>query len=189
MKILKFGGASVKDAQGVKNLTKVLEITGTQKTLIVVSAMGKTTNSLEIVIDNYFNAKHKLQSSIQEIKKYHNQILLDLFNNDSELIFKKVSKLFDELTTFFEFNKSPNYDFADRLSIKHSGSKKSLRYSSVQDFSTSVNSQNGLLEAKGPLVERMKNIQYFTGDLHSYDVMLFWGCLRQNIKDRINAFL
>ena len=111
MKILKFGGASVKDAQGVKNLTKVLEITGTQKTLIVVSAMGKTTNSLEIVIDNYFNAKHKLHSSIQEIKKYHNQILLDLFNNDSELIFKKVSKLFDELTTFFEFNKSPNYDF------------------------------------------------------------------------------
>ena len=45
MKILKFGGASVKDAQGVKNLTKVLEITGTTKTLIVVSAMGKTTNS------------------------------------------------------------------------------------------------------------------------------------------------
>ena len=71
MKILKFGGASVKDAQGVKNLTKVLEVTGTQKTLIVISAMGKTTNSLEIVIDNYFNAKHKLQSSIQEIKKYH----------------------------------------------------------------------------------------------------------------------
>ena len=111
MKILKFGGASVKDAQGVKNLTKVLEVTDTQKILIVVSAMGKTTNSLEIVIDNYFNAKHKLHSSIQEIKKYHNQILLDLFNNDSELIFKKVSKLFDELTTFFEFNKSPDYDF------------------------------------------------------------------------------
>ena len=111
MKILKFGGASVKDAQGIKNLTKVLEVTGTQKTLIVVSAMGKTTNSLEKVVNNYFNAKHKLQSSIQEIKKYHNEILLDLFNNDSELIFKKVSKLFDELITFFEINKSPDYDF------------------------------------------------------------------------------
>ena len=52
MKILKFGGASVKDAQGIKNLTKVLEVTGTQKTLIVVSAMGKTTNSLEKVVNN-----------------------------------------------------------------------------------------------------------------------------------------
>ena len=85
--------------------------------------------------------------------------------------------------------KSPNYDFADRLSTKHSGAKKSLRYSSVQDFSVSLNAQNGLLEARGPLVDRIKRIQYFTGDLHSYDVMLFWGCLRQNIKDRINAFL
>jgi hypothetical protein len=85
--------------------------------------------------------------------------------------------------------KSPNYDFADRLSIKHSGSKKSLRYSSVQHFSISLNAENGLLEARGPLVDRMKKIRYFTGDLHSYDVMLFWGSLRQNIKDRINAFL
>ena len=85
--------------------------------------------------------------------------------------------------------KSPNYDFADRLSIKHSGAKKSLRYSSIQDFSVSLNADNGLLEARGPLVDRMKKIRYFTGDLHSYDVMLFWGSLRQNIKDRINAFL
>lgn len=84
--------------------------------------------------------------------------------------------------------KSPNFDFADRLSIKHSGAKKSLKYSSIQDFSVSVNGKNGLLEAKGPLVERMKKIRYFTGDLHSYDIMLFWGCLRQNIKDRIKAF-
>ena len=42
MQILKFGGASVKDAQGVKNLKKVLEITGTKETLIIASAMGKT---------------------------------------------------------------------------------------------------------------------------------------------------
>jgi hypothetical protein len=52
-----------------------------------------------------------------------------------------------------------------------------------------LNAENGLLEARGPLVDRMKKIRYFTGDLHSYDVMLFWGSLRQNIKDRINAFL
>ena len=60
---------------------------------------------------------------------------------------------------------------------------------SVQDFSVSLNPENGLLEARGLLVDRMKKIRYFTGDLHSYDVMLFWGSLRQNIKDRIDAFL
>jgi aspartate kinase len=51
MQILKFGGASVRDADGVRNLEKVLQSVGTEKTLIVISAMGKTTNALEKVIE------------------------------------------------------------------------------------------------------------------------------------------
>ena len=111
MKILKFGGASVKDAEGVKNLEKVLKITGTSDVLIIVSAMGKTTNTLEEVIDHYYHSKHKLQSSIQAVKKYHNAILLDLFENESEPVFEFVSRLFQELTDFFDRNKSPDYNF------------------------------------------------------------------------------
>lgn len=111
MKILKFGGASVKDAEGVKNLEKVLKITGTSDVLIIVSAMGKTTNALEEVIDHYYHSKHKLQSSIQAVKKYHNAILLDLFENESEPVFEVVSRLFQELTDFFDRNKSPDYNF------------------------------------------------------------------------------
>ncbi|MEC8323771.1 MAG: aspartate kinase, partial [Bacteroidota bacterium] len=111
MKILKFGGASVKDAEGVKNLEKVLKITGTSDVLIIVSAMGKTTNALEEVIDHYYHSKHKLQSSIQAVKKYHNAILLDLFEDESEPVFEVVSRLFQELTDFFDRNKSPDYNF------------------------------------------------------------------------------
>ena len=111
MQILKFGGASVKDAQGVKNLEKVLKITGTTETIVVVSAMGKTTNALEKVIDHYYHSKNKLQSSIQEVQKYHNAILLELFENETHVVFKTVSKLFQELTAFFERNKSPDYNF------------------------------------------------------------------------------
>ena len=111
MKILKFGGASVKDAEGVKNLEKVLKIIGTSEVLIIVSAMGKTTNTLEEVIDHYYQSKHKLQSSIQAVKKYHNAILLDLFENESEPVFEVVSRLFQELTDFFDRNKSPDYNF------------------------------------------------------------------------------
>ncbi|NNK86954.1 MAG: aspartate kinase, partial [Flavobacteriaceae bacterium] len=84
MRIFKFGGASVKDADGVKNLVKVLNHTGTRDTLIIVSAMGKTTNALEKVISNYFKNKKELQSSLQEVRKYHNAILLDLFDNGTE---------------------------------------------------------------------------------------------------------
>lgn len=111
MQIFKFGGASVKDAQGVKNLAHVLKSVGYSNTLIVVSAMGKTTNAMETVIANYFEAKHKLQSSLQEVKKFHNNILLDLFDNESHPVFETTNKLFQEIVFFFEHNKSPNYNF------------------------------------------------------------------------------
>ena len=111
MQILKFGGASVRDADGVRNLEKVLQSVGTEKTLIVISAMGKTTNALEKVIEHYFNSKHELQSSIQDVKKYHNGILLELFENESHEAFKVVTALFRELSDFFDRNKSPDYSF------------------------------------------------------------------------------
>ena len=116
MRIFKFGGASIKDAEGVKNLVKVLETVGYENTLIVVSAMGKTTNAFEKVIDNYFNNKKELLSSIQEVKKFHNAILLDLFDpdlnkEDQQSVFKKTSDFFNDLSYFFDRNKSPDYNF------------------------------------------------------------------------------
>ena len=111
MQVYKFGGASVKDAEGVKNLATVLKTTGYEKTLVVVSAMGKTTNAMELVIKNYFENKAELQSSIHEVIKYHNEILLDLFNNDRHTVFGVVKAFFDELTTFFKSNKSPDYNY------------------------------------------------------------------------------
>ena len=63
------------------------------------------------IIDNYYNAKHELQSSIQDVKKYHNGILLDLFENESHPVFKVITNLFGELSDFFNRNKSPDYNF------------------------------------------------------------------------------
>ncbi|WP_411766357.1 aspartate kinase [Winogradskyella sp. A3E31] len=111
MRVFKFGGASVKDANGVKNLAKVLSKTGHKGTLIIVSAMGKTTNALETVVKNYFENKDELQSSIQDIKKFHNQILLDLFENERHFVFNTVKLLFEELSGFLKTNKSPDYNF------------------------------------------------------------------------------
>ncbi|WP_370390124.1 aspartate kinase [uncultured Winogradskyella sp.] len=111
MQVFKFGGASVKDAHGVKNLAKVLKTVGHKDTLIVVSAMGKTTNAIELVIKNYFENKTELQSSLHDIIKYHNEILLELFDNEQHRVFAKIKSLFDELALFFKTNKSPDYNF------------------------------------------------------------------------------
>lgn len=57
MKVFKFGGASVKDAEGVMNVARVLKNQGFEQCMLIVSAMGKTTNALEIVVENYFAKK------------------------------------------------------------------------------------------------------------------------------------
>jgi aspartate kinase len=111
MRVFKFGGASVKDANGVRNVYDVLQKVGYDDVLIVVSAMGKTTNALEVVIRDYFDKAKTLQSSVQEVKKYHNQIIMDLFDQENHPVFQSINKLFDELDYFLSHNKSPNYSF------------------------------------------------------------------------------
>ena len=111
MRIYKFGGASVKDADGVKNLITILNYLGSEKTLIVVSAMGKTTNSLELVVKNYFDNKEELQYSLNEVFNFHNKILEGLFNDNKEQIFYDVKEVFENLRIFLKRNKSPDYSF------------------------------------------------------------------------------
>ena len=111
MRVFKFGGASVKDADGIKNVYDVLQKVGYEDVILVVSAMGKTTNALEVVIKNYFDKSAELNSSVQEIKKYHNQILLDLFEDEKHAVFAAVKDQFSELEYFLAHNKSPNYNF------------------------------------------------------------------------------
>lgn len=111
MRIFKFGGASVKDANGIKNVYDVLQKVGYEDILMIVSAMGKTTNALEVVVKDYFEKSASLQSSIQEVKKYHNQILLDLFEEEKNGVFQAINDLFSDLDYFLSHNKSPNYNF------------------------------------------------------------------------------
>ncbi|MFC4741024.1 aspartate kinase [Flavobacterium ponti] len=111
MKIFKFGGASVKDADGVKNVLNVLKTVGHDDVLIVISAMGKMTNALELVIKNYFEKSTEFNASLQEVKKYHNQILMDLFDDEDNDVFFAVNSHLADLEYFLRSNKSPNYSF------------------------------------------------------------------------------
>ena len=111
MKIFKFGGASVKDADGVKNVYDVLQKVGHEDVLVVISAMGKTTNALETVIKNYFDKSNEFHASLQEVRKYHNQILLELFDDEEHDVFFAVNSHFADLEYFLRSNKSPNYNF------------------------------------------------------------------------------
>ncbi len=102
MRIYKFGGASVKDASGVKNLVKILNELGNDKTLIVVSAMGKMTNSLEFVVKNYFENQKELEYSLNEIFVFHNNILNELFSENNHPIYSEIKEIFENLKVFLK---------------------------------------------------------------------------------------
>ncbi len=111
MKIFKFGGASVKDAESIKNVASVLNYTGYDNTIIVVSAIGKTTNLLEKLVKDYVSKSVNLKNTFHELIDSHLKILNELnFNNNSKLIID-VKKIIQKIKFFLDNNKSPNYDF------------------------------------------------------------------------------
>ena len=102
MRVFKFGGASVKDAEGVKNVVSVLQTVGYDNVLLVVSAMGKSTNALEVIIKNYFEKSPDLQQSLQELKAYHQVIIDDLFGTYQTIVNADVNKLYADLEDFLD---------------------------------------------------------------------------------------
>ena len=111
MRIFKFGGASVKDADGIHNMYRVLEQTGHENTLIVVSAMGKTTNALEKLIEVYFEDSQNTESQLNEVIDYHLGIMNEIFGHPKHEVYDEVKGRFDYLRTFLKNNKSPHYSF------------------------------------------------------------------------------
>ena len=108
MHVFKFGGASVKDAQGVRNVATVLNQTQETNLVIVISAMGKTTNALEGVVACYFNEPTKLKQAIEAIKAYHWSICQELFTDPNQLVFSHLQELITALSSFLQTNKSTN---------------------------------------------------------------------------------
>ena len=102
MRIFKFGGASVKDAEGIHNMYHVLEQTGHEQTMIVMSAMGKSTNAFEKLIEAYFDDAKQMESQLNEIIDYHLGIMNEIFEHTKHDVFDQVKQRFDGLRTFLK---------------------------------------------------------------------------------------
>ena len=111
MKIFKFGGASVKDANGVKNILNVLKHTGFDNTLIVVSAMGKTTNALERVVSSFFENKAQFSADLELVRIQHHSIIKELYDAENKVITDKVNTLFDGVLDFLKTTDSDDYSW------------------------------------------------------------------------------
>lgn len=111
MKIFKFGGASIKDSEGLRNMAHLIQGTGYKDILIVVSAMGKMTNAFEKISDAFFYKKDELITLIDNVKVFHYNIASQLFNSKSQTIFLEMESIFLELTDFMKNCESRDYNY------------------------------------------------------------------------------
>lgn len=110
MRVFKFGGASVKDADSVKNVAAILRLFHEGPLVIVVSAMGKTTNALEKVVQTHCNAGGNAFSLLDDVRKYHLDIMDELFSDPSDPVYGLVNNFFVEAEWILEEEPRP-YDF------------------------------------------------------------------------------
>ena len=112
-KIYKFGGASVKDADAVRNLTKIVKQHLDEDILLVVSAMGKTTNMLEKVLATVREQGDAVGFEVlQEVVSYHSHIIHELFGEEANPEFiADISQLFIDLWDKLQELATDDYDY------------------------------------------------------------------------------
>lgn len=110
VKVFKFGGASVRSAEGVRNLVDVVK-RYSDNLVIVVSAMGKSTNALEIILAKYLDGDKTFSDDIINLKNYHIDIVKELFNGNIKMVEGKVNDQFTEIEKFIQSNTKTDYNY------------------------------------------------------------------------------
>ena len=171
MKIFKFGGASVKDADGVRNLREVLRQTGHEDIFLVVSAMGKTTNAMEAVVESYFNEGTRFSESLDPVESFHFEIARELFE-EGHPVFDRLQTLFEEVRGFLRWIRSPKYAFVYDQVV---GYGELLSTTVVSHYLQSQGVENEWLDVR----------QLIKTDRNYRDAGVHWELTQERIKERI----
>ena len=111
MQVFKFGGASVKDAQAIRNVAGIISMTQHRPLAIVISAMGKTTNALEDLIRTHYNQPDNLPTMVEKLKQYHETIAVELLQDQAQPLLHDLHDVWVELGWILEEDPHPDYNY------------------------------------------------------------------------------
>ena len=111
MRVFKFGGASVKDPNAVRNVKRVLDLFPEEELVVVISAMGKTTNALESLIAAHIEQTGQKQAILNDIRSFHHEILSDLFSSSDHAIHSETENCLNEIEKILNEEPMDHYDF------------------------------------------------------------------------------
>ncbi len=173
MKVFKFGGASVKDADGVKNLCRVLQQTGHSDVFLVVSAMGKTTNAMEEVVEAYFKEGKDFSESLDPVESFHFSLAQELFE-EGDPVFTRLQVLFEEVRGFLKWIRSPKYAFVYDQVV---GYGELLSTTVVSHYLLSQGLENEWIDVR----------QYIKTDRNYRDAGVDWDQTQERIRKGIKS--
>ncbi len=110
MKVFKFGGGSVQNAESVKQLEEILRLHSQEQLVVVISAIGKTTNLMEKILDAWYAHSSSLGMFLEELKNNHFEIVQQL-NSNTEKIMQNLQPLLDNLAKILREEPSGHYDY------------------------------------------------------------------------------
>lgn len=110
MKVFKFGGASVKNAEAVKNVGNIIQLFN-DDLVVVISAMDKTTNALEKVVESYIKKDGNCFDYLEEVKTFHYKVIDELFNDKKHAIYEDIHNAFVEVEWEIEEESVRSYDY------------------------------------------------------------------------------
>jgi len=145
MQVYKFGGASVKDAAAVKNVTSILKENNFNEKVVVISAMGKTTNELENVINLYYAGNAEWEKALDGIFYKHRVIISELLGNNDGLATVHVQNIIEAARKFLKENTSRNYNYIYDQIVSLG---EYISTTIVSDYANSVGLKNTLLDVK-----------------------------------------
>ncbi|MGB3773990.1 MAG: aspartate kinase [Leeuwenhoekiella sp.] len=174
MRVFKFGGASVKDVEGLENVANVLRKTGAEELVIVVSAMGKTTNALEDVVSTYIEGGIPYDVPLEKVKAYHYRILHELKLEKNRLLQSKINSLFSEIDLFLSDNTSFDRDFV---------------YDQVVPYGELLSSTilHAVLEQEGFSIEWLDARKVLITDASFREANINWSKTKQNLDEIIHS--
>jgi aspartate kinase len=112
MRVFKFGGASVKDANAVRNVARIVSMYNGDKLGVVISAMGKTTNAMEQIVRALWDRNEtEFCKLVEERRKFHTDILEDLFPSEKSEIHSEIDNQFDQLLRMYSVAVPDNFNY------------------------------------------------------------------------------
>ena len=174
IKVLKFGGASIKDSKRIENVFSIIEKYKSQKTIIVFSAIANITNLLEELVESYINRNSNIKNKFSEIQKIHFDIIDNLFvKNDT--VYDKITNIFNEIADILYSKPHKNFSFNYDQIV----SKGELLSSTIlSDYLNLKKINNQMLDSR----------DFIKTDSKFQNAKIDWSLTKKKIKQKINNF-